>query len=436
MIIVDTTLPTVLFVLVALYYLALLAVAHLPRRELSHGLAVDDLLFVVLVPCRNEATVIADTIRHLPRRGRGLVALVIDDGSTDETGIIAGRFRRGVRVLSRDPAVAGQGKGEALNAGFAVVRDGLRGHGPMADDLAGVDPWRVVVTVLDADGRFDENALVAAADRLGDPEVGAVQIAVTIENRSQGLLPTLQDVEFIGFSQLVQRARDRFGSLGLGGNGQFVRLDVLEELGDAPWSRCLTEDLDLGLRIVLNGWQLRFAHEAAVRQQGVVSIRALVRQRTRWAQGHLTCWRHLPRIVDDRRRLPVATALDLTLYLSLIAVAAIVGLNAVVSIVAQLVPQVVVANEVAALLGRHGTLWLTLLGMVPAALFVLVQQARVPHGRAWTLPLRTVGLVVVFVLYTYVWVAAITAACVRLARGRDDWAKTARVATVPVETAA
>ncbi|MGH2968452.1 MAG: hypothetical protein ACRDK0_05240 [Solirubrobacteraceae bacterium] len=48
----------------------------------------------------------------------------------------------------------------------------------------------------------------------------------------------------MGFSRLVQAGRDPLGSVGLGGNGQFVRLSALQDMGDSPWSRCLTEDLD------------------------------------------------------------------------------------------------------------------------------------------------------------------------------------------------
>ena len=55
----------------------------------------------ILIPCHNEAVVIADTIRamlalHYP--ADRLEILIIDDGSTDGTGEIAGRFTSDPRV--------------------------------------------------------------------------------------------------------------------------------------------------------------------------------------------------------------------------------------------------------------------------------------------------------------------------------------------------
>jgi len=101
--------------------------------------------------------------------------------------------------------------------------------------------------------------------------------------------------EFIGFSFLVQAARDRIGSVGLGGNGQFNRLSALRSLGRPPWTDCLTEDLDIGLALVGQGWRIRFWRGAFVAQQGLRSPRLLLRQRTRWVQGNYQCMTHTSR---------------------------------------------------------------------------------------------------------------------------------------------
>ena len=67
-----------------------------------------------------------------------------------------------------------------------------------------------------------------------DPRVGGVQMGVIIGNAADGLIPRCQDLEFVGFSHLAQAARDRIGSVGLGGNGQFTRLAALRSLGRPP----------------------------------------------------------------------------------------------------------------------------------------------------------------------------------------------------------
>ena len=45
----------------------------------------------------------------------------------------------------------------------------------------------------------------------------------------------------------------------MGGNGQFNRLAALDSIADAdaggPWRNQLTEDQDLGLRLIAAGWR-------------------------------------------------------------------------------------------------------------------------------------------------------------------------------------
>ena len=75
----------------------------------------------------------------------------------------------------------------------------------------------------------------------------------------------------------------------MGGNGQFNRLAALDAIadGDGPWRNRLTEDQDLGLRLLAAGWKSHQEMRAVVEQQGVPRLRPLLRQRTRWAQGNL-----------------------------------------------------------------------------------------------------------------------------------------------------
>ena len=45
------------------------------------------------------------------------------------------------------------------------------------------------------------------------------------------------------------------------------------------------------------GWHIRFCRTTSVTQQGVRTVRAWLRQRTRWAQGHYQCWDHIPKLL-------------------------------------------------------------------------------------------------------------------------------------------
>jgi 1,2-diacylglycerol 3-beta-glucosyltransferase len=133
-----------------------------------------------------------------------------------------------------------------------------------------------------------------------DPGVGAVQVRVRIHNRNR-VLGAVQDLEFAAIANASQLLRDAAGTVGLGGNGQFARLSSLMRLGNAPWSHCLVEDLELGLRMHLGGDRIRYTSMAHVKQQGLVDVKRLVRQRTRWAQGNLQCISYVPRLIASRR---------------------------------------------------------------------------------------------------------------------------------------
>jgi 1,2-diacylglycerol 3-beta-glucosyltransferase len=237
--------------------------------------------WVVLVPALNEEVTIADSVARLvelPLERRHVV--VIDDGSDDGTAeVLAGLARPGLQVLRREPPEAREGKAAALNHGFHALDEFLP---------PGTDPDEVIVVVVDADGRLHPDAPRFVAAHFADPSVGGVQSLVRIYNRGR-LLTWLQDVEFSVYGFLYQAGRTGWGTAGMGGNGQFNRLSALRAVADhrGPWRDRLTEDQDLGLRLVAAGWLGRQELRAVVEQQGLPGLRRLFRQRTRWAQGNL-----------------------------------------------------------------------------------------------------------------------------------------------------
>jgi cellulose synthase/poly-beta-1,6-N-acetylglucosamine synthase-like glycosyltransferase len=87
----------------------------------------------------------------------------------------------------------------------------------------------------------------------------------------------------------------------LGGNGQFTRLAALLQLGREPWRPRLTEDLDLGLALSVDGWRLASTPRAYVSQQGLPRLGALIQQRTRWYQGHLEASEWLGQLWSSRK---------------------------------------------------------------------------------------------------------------------------------------
>ncbi|QSB15201.1 glycosyltransferase family 2 protein [Natronosporangium hydrolyticum] len=277
--------------------------------EFPAGQRAHPVSYWIVIPCLNEERVVARTVAAalaLPAPGARVEVLVVDDGSDDGTpAVLAGIGHERLHVLRREPPVARQGKGAALNAAYQLIRQRVA--------EAGTDPTRVAVGVIDGDGRGTDNLLVEVGDALREPAVGAVQVRVRIHNRDR-LLGMAQDLEFGSVADASQVLRDRVGSVGLGGNGQFIRLSALLALGDQPWSGCLVEDLELGLRLHLARVRVRYVWRAAVVQQAVVDARRLLRQRTRWAQGNLQCLPYLGRLFGARQ-IPNHTFVEMAYYL-------------------------------------------------------------------------------------------------------------------------
>src|SRR6185369_14405924 len=106
------------------------------------------------------------------------------------------------------------------------------------------DRARTIVVIVDADGRLDAEAPHFASGHFADPEFGV-------------------------YGHLFQAGRNHWGTAGMGGNGQFNRLSALDDVTneEGPWRDKLTEDQDLGLRLIAVGWEGRQDLRAMVEQQ-------------------------------------------------------------------------------------------------------------------------------------------------------------------------
>lgn len=400
------------------YVVYLFILSRRPRPERLP--APDDLFFVFMVPCLNEELVIGASLeRLLAIPYPGCAVMVIDDGSDDRTAEIVSSYDPNrVWLFQRVAPQARQGKGRALNAAY--------NHLLTSDLLAGRDPASVVVVIVDADGRIDPSAVYEVAPYFADPKVGAAQIGVRMYNAGESLLARMQDAEFTIFTEIYQRARVRVGSTGLGGNGQFNRLSALMSLGSEPWTDCLTEDLDMGLRLLAGGWNNVFVPTADVSQQAVTNPRRLVRQRARWFQGHLQCWRRIGMML--RSDLPLRATVDVFYHLTSPFLVLAMSLPMLAYLVAlgwlgfhgQL-GQVLLAHDGAVLLVGY----LVAFGSTP--LFAFTYWLKNPD-----IPLyRCFAYAHAYALYAYLWIPAGWMATWRVVTGKRGWAKTARTADQP-----
>ena len=404
-----------------IHFLTLLLVRTRHRRSgpATPGAAGHGLRYIFMVPCLNEEQVIGASVRRLRSIPGDSFVLVIDDGSTDRTAAIVQALAEEddrIELLQRVAPNARQGKGKALNYAYRKIVQDCQAEG--------IDLDTIVCCVMDADGLLDPQVLSAVDDLFRTKETGAVQIGVRVRNR-ETILGLLQDIEFFTHVRLVQQGRNHLGSAGLGGNGQFTRISALMSLGPAPWTACLTEDLDLGIQLILKRWKLAFTDRAYVHQEGLVSIPKLVRQRSRWVQGYFQCWRRIPQIMVMEGRW--YTMVDLVFSLVWPAVSCLLLPAAIV------LSWVVVLYNVATV-NLPFTTWLGLGGIGYALAFstsaVLAFSYRSRSGdlSVW----RTILLIHSIGLFQFVWGLAGWRAFWRVLRRQGSWAKTERVAAAPV----
>lgn len=421
-----------------LAYVAMILTPYL-REKPGPGGDPEGFEWHFLIPCLNEDRVIVRTVSSLIVQNPGAHVWCVDDDSDDDTGALLHRLTEissHVHVISRRAPFARSGKGAALNAGWHALSRHL---GP------DVDRSRVIVGVLDADGRLDEQAYeVLAGERyFADSSVGAVQVQVRMINRGHStpdaddpaaatrfgrLLVTLQDLEFRTVISGMQILRRHTASVGMGGNGQFTRMSTLDLIADSsgtPWHGALLEDFELGVHTLLEGHRTEYAHHTWVAQEGLASLRPLLRQRSRWAQGAMQCARYLPTIMKSRK-VSTPAAMEIGYFL-LLPWLQIVGTLVYLSATGVLCYYAVTTiGGVPAWFagGAWGVIPLVaLFGVMPFALWGFVYRARCAPHLSRT---QALGLGLANWMYSYAHAVAIWIAFVRVVRSRNDWIKTER----------
>ena len=229
----------------------------------------------LIVPAHNEEYTIAETVTSLASieyyyNGEVNFELIVcNDGSEDKTGEELAKLKDKfphLKIITRVPPRSGKGKGFVLNDALEISKG-------------------EVVAVFDADARVDPDFLSIIVPYLNDPEVQGVQSRIKMYNKDENWLTYMQHVELAGFGNIV-RAKDILGKAGfLGGNGQLVKKDAI--YGGGGWDGfAITEDLNLSVKLMIEGNAIRYCGETWVYQEAVPTWRQLFRQRARWAIGN------------------------------------------------------------------------------------------------------------------------------------------------------
>lgn len=395
--------------------LAIMAARARRARKRAHPagqVSESDFLWVFMVPALNEEVTIADSVgRLLQTQATNRVILAINDGSDDTTGEVLERLAcDDLHVLTRTAPDARTGKAAAINNAYSFLQSVILAQ----ERYRRFSPDRVIVGIVDADGRLAVDAPGKVAWHFADEQVGGVQVLVRIYNR-RGFLTWAQDVEFSAFGHVFQAARSAWGTANMGGNGQFNRLSALADIveGEGPWRDRLTEDQDLGVRLMQAGWRGTQENGAMINQQGLNSLRRLLRQRTRWAQGAWQSLSLLPGTARVHASLPAR--IDVIYYLLTPIIQLATGLALIATIVLAVVHELPLVPST-----TLGLILFFSIGFGPGFIVLLSRGTGI----------KQIGYALLVILpYTfYSWLVfpALIRSLARHLLRREGWAKTAR----------
>ncbi|MDH2899518.1 MAG: glycosyltransferase family 2 protein [archaeon] len=219
----------------------------------------------VLVPAYNEENVISRTLDSLVNaKYEPKEIIVIDDGSTDKTGVIASWFKQfGVKVVKKPNG----GKASALNYGMVFARG------------------EIIVTV-DADSVITRSGLDEVVKAMSKNRIAAVSGNIKVLNNDNHLTRA-QELEYIIGINMLRRSLDLFGAVMVvpGAFGAFKRY-AIENTGYYD-KDTVTEDFDLTIKVLKAYGAVGASSTAKAFTEVPAKWNSLYKQRMRWSSGTL-----------------------------------------------------------------------------------------------------------------------------------------------------
>jgi len=218
----------------------------------------------IVIPAHDEEAVIGGILGDLENSEyRQKEVWVLADRCQDSTAEVA--RTAGAQVAERSEGSVGKG---------AALAWYLSNH-PLDTGEA--------LVVFDADNRVSPDTLTRIADEL---EAGheVVQCYLDIANPYDSLVTEASALSYWAGNRMVQLARSNLGwSADLGGTGMALTSDALASVGG--FTDSLTEDQDLGARLLLAGQRVEWLHDVRIRDEKPESVGVAIQQRARWMAG-------------------------------------------------------------------------------------------------------------------------------------------------------
>ena len=168
-------------------------------------------------------------------------------------------------------------------------RSGYKG-GALKEAMKFMHPLAEYIVVFDADFVPPANILRQFIHqfRLHDKDVKPVAAVQGYQlhylNRNENWITKGVRAEFSGSYMIERLAEEVYGAMKMVSGSVFMfRAGLLRELG---WNHSITEDWDLTLRLYLEGFKVVYTPLIQAPAEIPTTVRRIIRQRMRWAEGH------------------------------------------------------------------------------------------------------------------------------------------------------
>jgi cellulose synthase/poly-beta-1,6-N-acetylglucosamine synthase-like glycosyltransferase len=241
--------------------------------------------FSAIVPFRHEAeAVVRETVDRLLAQTHGDLEIVLSVGDDDHDAIVIAQ-----NIADENPGVV------AVSVDLNPVK-----NKPKQLNSALTKCHKDYVAVFDAES-LTHPELFAHVDALAQSTRAEVlQFGVQLVNHRTTWFSLRNCLEYFFWFRSRLHLHAQHGFIPLGGNTVFIRRELLASFGG--WDeKALAEDCDLGVRLSSLGVKVAVSYDPRLvtREETPDSVRALIKQRSRWNQGFLQVlakgdWRRLP----------------------------------------------------------------------------------------------------------------------------------------------
>ncbi|MEM1583503.1 MAG: glycosyltransferase [Nitrososphaerota archaeon] len=238
-------------------------------------------LISIIIPARNEEETISSCIESVVENNYPWKEIVVvDDGSTDNTYLVAKKYEETgfVKVVRKDSSGY---RASAINYGLLFSKGDL-------------------ILTLDADTLVNRDCLEWISRYFEDEKTVAASGNLRVLNRDVNILTRLQAYEYFVAFEMGRRTQALLRTLLIiPGAASIYRRNLLESLGFLD--RTLAEDFDVTLKFHKVRGKLIFMPEVLAWTDVPEKWRSWIRQRIRWSRGQLYSLRRHAQLFFRRR---------------------------------------------------------------------------------------------------------------------------------------